>query len=177
MSRVIIFSRYFPATHPRKGDQTFFREKIWSGLADKLYPDFKIPDHCTDWDWHEYYNAKPKWHTIRLGRRWKVGDKFSPRVWSDRPYASKQIIIAPDIELKKVWDVHIEFIGSNIHVMIPKESRTDEYFLISAGDVAKNDGLDVYDFIEWFKRPKRKDKFIGQILCWNENINYLTLGT
>ena len=182
MSRVIIFSRFFPAYHPKVGQETFFVEKFWQslyvlgqldncwggGLLEKELENFSNPSHF----------IRPKNHTIRVGNRWKVGDKFSPRVWSGKPYASKQIIIAPDIEIKKIWDVHIEFIGSNIHVMIPKESKTNEYFLISAGDVAKNDGLNVHDFIEWFKiHPKKKEKFIGQIICWNENIDYLTLGT
>lgn len=34
----------------------------------------------------------------------KVGDKFSPRVWSGKPYRSKMITIAPDIEVKQIWD-------------------------------------------------------------------------
>lgn len=182
MSRVIIFSRNFPVNHPRKGQPTFFVDKLWESIKPSVevmalyYSKANGVQYIHDPKGKGKYPPtpfEPKHHTIRAGNRWKVGDKFSPRVWSGKPYASKQIIIAPDIELKKVWDVHIEFIGSNIHVMIPKDSRTDEYFLISAGDVAKNDGLDVHDFIEWFKiHPKKKKKFIGQILCWNDEIKY-----
>lgn len=32
MSRVITFSRFFPKTHPKAGNPTFFVEKFWKGL-------------------------------------------------------------------------------------------------------------------------------------------------
>lgn len=171
MSRVLTFSTKFPAYHPKKGEQIFFREKIWAALADKL-PQFQIPGNCTDWDWHEYYNAIPKWHTIRAGNRWKVGDKFSPRVWSGKPYQSKQIIIAPDIEVKNVWDIEILFEQNQIH--FGKPNGENQWLLLSAGDVAKNDGLSVHDFYNWFDTPKnRKQKVVkAKIICWNENIIY-----
>ena len=31
---VITYSRFFPTYHPRKGEPTFFVEKIWKGLYD-----------------------------------------------------------------------------------------------------------------------------------------------
>lgn len=41
-------------------------------------------------------------------------------------------------------------------------------------EIAANDGLEVLDFHSWFSiHPKKKEQgFIGQILCWNENIEY-----
>lgn len=164
MSRVIIVSRKFPVAHPRKGEPTFFMEKIWASLAD-ITEGFKIPDHCTDWDWHEYYNAMPKHHTIRSGNRWKEGDKFSPRIWSDKPYASKQIIIAPDIEIKKIWN--FEWYGLTV-LLNDKPVNS-----LTLSEIAFNDGLSKKDFNDWFNiHPKGKNGFKGQILCWNENINY-----
>lgn len=95
---------------------------------------------------------KAKHHTIRNGNRWKVGDKFSPRVWSGKPYASKQIAIAPDIEIKKIWDFEI---------------KDAEYYLngkaLSLGDlkiVAENDGLTVDELECWFNVKE----FSGQIM-------------
>ena len=111
----------------------------------------------------------PKHHTIRAGHRFKVGDKFSPRVWSGNPYNSKQIIIAPDTEIVKVWDFVI------------KLDEADEpsiylngkfYSQIGAGDsveIAKNDGLTVMDMKLWFKHPK---PFDGQIIAWSDIPNY-----
>lgn len=53
----------------------------------------------------KFINGFSKEHTIRKGKRWKVGDKFSPRIWSGKPYKSKQIILAPDTEIKQVFDI------------------------------------------------------------------------
>ncbi|HTJ52578.1 MAG TPA: hypothetical protein VL443_24150 [Cyclobacteriaceae bacterium] len=165
MSKVITFSQKFPSYHPRKGESTLFIEKIYAGLAD-IIPDFKIPNNANDfWDWHEYYSAVPKYHTIRAGHRWKEGDWFSPRIWSGRPYNSKQIILAPDIQLKKVWDFDIS--GEEGKTYIDGRSLTDRNLYIH--EIANNDGLEVIDFKNWFKHPKT---FSGQILCWHEKINY-----
>lgn len=163
--RVLTFSTHFPKGHPKEGQQTFFREKIWAGLADRA-DGFKIPDENTDWDWHEYYNARPKWHTIRSGNRWKVGDKFSPRIWSAKPYRSKQIEFAPPIQIKKIWTFRISY--SSYYV------DETEFLLDDLTILAKNDGLSVEDFESWFAgHGKKKDaEFVGQILSWSNDVNY-----
>lgn len=115
---------------------------------------------------------KPKYHTIRQGNRWKVGDYFSPRIWSGKPYNSKQIILSRDIEIKKVYPFAI-FSKENKQKM-PKEctgifvnnKQVDTQFLV---ELAQNDGLDYDTLLQWFKYPSQ---FYGQIICWNENINY-----
>jgi hypothetical protein len=167
MSKVITFSRLFPAYHPKKGEPTFFIEKLYASLADTTN-DFQIPNDANDyWDWYEYYNCNsPKHHTIRAGNRWKVGDKFSPRVWSGKPYNSKQIILAPDIEIKSVWEITTSEFG---------EFKIGERYLEGEDfeDVAKNDGLDSVDLFNWFiQNPKKPKPFTGQIICWNESIQY-----
>lgn len=112
-----------------------------------------------------------KHHTIRQGRRWKEGMKFSPRVWSGKPYNSKQIIIAPDIEIVKTWDVKIECVGPDIMVLLPTESKS-QFQMLSSGEVAKNDGLMLPDFRDWFNNNGKPSEFEGQIICWNKNVNY-----
>ncbi len=173
-----MFSRVFPAYHPRKGEPTFFVEKIMAGLAD-CQPDWKMLDDFVQYDWYKYYNCtEPKFHTIRAGKRWKVGDFFVPKIWMDKPYRSKQLQFAPPIEIKNVWSVEIQNNGLNWFVSIAckdvslnkKGFRT----LLPLCDVAVNDGLECNSFQDWFNRhSKTKDKlFTGQIICWNENIKY-----
>lgn len=176
MARVLTFSRTFPAYHPRKREPTLFVEKLWNsiGLPDINFNGLAI-EHLY-YTRHEPEEVGYKHHTIRSGKRWKVGDKFSPRVWSGKPYASKQIKIAPDIEVKQVWDFDIEVEGNAMLVtyggglILYERTKSGKELEISLLNyIAHNDGLDLDDFKAWFKwgRP-----FSGQIICWNENLNY-----
>lgn len=174
--KVLIFSRFFPVYHPRKGESTLFVEKIWKGLKtgnphDGEYTIYsKLPRLMKDGHWqlpHLWRDQMldktfyAKYHTIRAGNRWKVGDLFSPRVWSGLPYRSKQIVIAPTIEIKKVWS--FEFYGTTI-ILSDKVLNS-----LEVSEVAKNDGLSYVDFISWFRTGK---PFIGQIICWDEKTQY-----
>ena len=176
MSRVITFSRVFPSYHPRAGEPTYFVEKILRGIHDdehleQLQINYETLRSLNFNDILELDSPgkfEPKHHTIRAGHRWKVGDWFSPRVWSGIPYKSKQITFAPDIEIKKVWD--FLFLSTGIYRIGTRqfegEVESDHELL---EDIAKNDGLSKRDLLEWFQYPKYFD---GQIIAWNENINY-----
>jgi len=180
--RVISFSRYFPVKHSRKGESTYFPEAILTSLGiDYTSHDYYMK--LCEWNpnvrerlLEDFFNnlsvdIEPKVHTIRKGFRWDVGDMFSPRVWSGKPYSSKQIQFAPAIKVRNVWKVDISFSMSQIMVGVPV--KKNEWYLLSAGDVARNDGLDVHDFIEWFKNHNSKtDAFRGQIIAWSEKVNY-----
>jgi hypothetical protein len=158
MSKVITFSRFFPATHPKKGQPTYFVEKIFKSL----YLMKRVPKELVEAFNFEIMNddaVAAKHHTIRAGNRWKVGDNFSPRVWSGKPYRSKQIIIASDVEIKKVFNFETYGMTTLIN------DRPINHLEFS--ELATNDGLDSVDMYDWLKKP-----FIGQIICWNENINY-----
>jgi len=174
MSKVITFSTKYPAYHPKAGQPTHFVEKLLLSInegvnnIDKPYLLGKF--------------LPPKHHTIRSGNRFKVGDKFSPRVWGNDvnpisgrrgPYHSKQIIIAPDIEIKKVWDFEMDLNGvySIDGKYILGEFNEDEAVEIQ---LAKNDGFsNPADMFDWFMPNYNKPKsFRGQIICWNENIKY-----
>lgn len=181
MAKVLTFSRTFPAYHPKKGQPTYFVEKFlqeinligvdafqyFEGLnrniPDKIIDDF-VRSLLFGWE-------ISKGHTIISGNRFKVGDYFSPRVWSGKPYNSKQIIIAPDIEVKKVWDIEItkmkvdkgvDGITIITKIFINGMHKTENYYKL-----AQNDGLSFEDLMDWFPKP-----FKGQIICWNENIEY-----
>lgn len=190
MAKVITFSRTFPAYHPKAGQPTYFVEKIWKSLGfsiekhshkNDIYPKLegfeiihknKIEVYYQTCDllYHTIGTNHPsiisKHHTIRAGSRWKAGDYFSPRVWSGKPYNSKQIIIAPDIEIKKVWDFDMDLNG--IYSINGKYiSEQDEY------NLATNDGLSEANFQFWFMPNMNKPKpFSGQIICWNDNVEY-----
>lgn len=174
MARVITFSRVFPAYHPRKGDATYFVEKLSKGFPEYSADDFtalKSRPTLGLFDLlvlaiDKWADFSAKYHTIRSGSRWKVGDKFSPRVWSGKPYASKMITIAPDIVIKKIWELMVDegvgYIhnGKNLWNPLSFEELTT---------IAKNDGLNLEDLMQWLKWSKN-GKY--QIICWNESINY-----
>lgn len=180
MSKVILFSRVFPEYHPRKGDPTFFVEKF----LNSVYTDFgqELNKHlyeCKDkigLHIMKILDFNPKGHTIRAGKRWKVGEKFSPRVWGSNinpksgrsgPYHSDQLIIAPDVTIVKLWDIEIDING----VISINGKYVDEG---TEKRLAKNDGLSEIDFFYWLIKPcmKRGKPFSGQIICWDNTINY-----
>lgn len=178
MSKVRTFSRYFPKGHSRQGEKTFFVEKIWHGLKleDNTYPDL-LPDARDSYIMMQEKDLWAKLHTIRAGKHFKVGDWFSPRVWLDKPYVSKQIAIAPDLQIKQIWDYEVKCPSKGVEQWFlngTMVSESNEYMqqwfnanLIK--EIAKNDGLELADFLSWFKHPSN---FSGQILCWSENVEY-----
>lgn len=167
MSKVITFSRYYPSYHPKKGQKTFFAEKVMAAFAELPGYDGKIPDEFTDWDWYEYYNGSPKWHTIRAGKRFKVGDKFSPRIWTGKPYQSKQQILwSHDVVVKKTFDFKMDLNG--VYSIDGYYLDNEQYPLL-----ANNDGLTEDDLFHWFMPNYSKPiEFLGQIICWNPDIDY-----
>ena len=169
MSKVITFSRVFPITHPRKGEPTYFVEKFWKGLetigfSEPCYFFDELTGLGSVISGKDYNDKTPKLHTIRAGNRFKAGELFSPRVWSGKPYTTKQIIIAPDVRIKKVFD--IEIYPTN-EVMINGK------FFCSFGsenwlNLCLNDGLSSEDMRNWFN----KLPFKGQVICWSDSVNY-----
>lgn len=182
--KILTFSRFFPKGHIREGQPTFFVEQIWKGF----YQDGKCPDLVDKWikeytahipEIGSYNNAGIKGHTIRAGNRWKVGDKFSARVWSGAPYRSKQVEFA-QLEVKKVWKFEIVFdhgeYADDIQNVF-KIDEGDEHDLDQQSEllqvIAQNDGLTIEDFISWFSiHPKGKGEYNGQIISWDEKITY-----
>lgn len=145
-------------------DGTYALPKEWHEYVRKytlIVNDEKPIDSLT-----RYLSVDPKYHTIRAGHRWKVGDKFSPRQWSGKAYRSKQVIIGPDIEIKKTWRVSV--INRSIYIEgAPVTTYTIERLAI-------NDGLSFADLLHWFMPLKKNPApdWHGQIICWNEKIEY-----
>lgn len=166
--RNMMFATVCPHYHPKKGEPTWFVEKICAGLADK---GILVGDPFwkgLDCDFHKYYNGVPKWHTIRVGSRWQVGDYFKPLIWSGKPYRSKTIQIASPIMVEKAWKIKFDECG------VISINGFYDYSEIVAADsfmevLARNDGLSEEDLHFWFPLGK---SFEGQIICWNKNIEY-----
>lgn len=180
MAKVITLARTFMNDHPRAGEPTCFVEKVLNTLHDHdIHMTFA---HLIDLNekkiksgklsknqlWDFWYNLdfenvdQRKPHTIRNGHRFKQGDMVSLRVWSGKPYNSPQIIIAPDVEIKKVYPIQT-WKGYSIFTV----DGIDRHPLTIA-EIAKNDGLTTDDFLSWFKFPS---DFEGQVICWGE-VNY-----
>ena len=175
-----MFSRVFPAYHPRAGEPTNFVEKILNTQSEStsIYSLHDLNPNKpreTEEFWKSVRINYPllgcKYHTIRAGHRFKVGDTFTPRVWGSDinpksgrsgPYHSKQIIIADDLEVKQIYNFELRKSDLNFHLN-GKLLKIDQL-----KDIAKNDGLTLDDFDEWFNSPD----FDGQIICWSDNIQY-----
>jgi hypothetical protein len=175
--KVLTFSKHFPKGHPKAGRPTCFVEKVLIRLVeDKLMMKSKCVEMARATGIHEHHplyyidtindfdRSLLKGHTIRAGNRWKPGDMASLRIWSDKPYRSKQIEFA-QVEVKKTWDIEINEFWF-INDLILEHEKVME--------LAKNDGLAYEDFINWFTiHPKNKDQtFRGQVICWSDSIEY-----
>ncbi len=189
MSHVITFSTKFPSYHPRAGQGTNFTEKILEELAVPYKSEnylqtllglntinlakgkLSYEDICNFWKSLNDISEK-KSHTIRAGKRFKQGDFFSPRIWFRTPYDSPQLIFWYDIQIKKTWDFDVQGTDFSLNGKF-EYALTGEGFDFSL--LEKNDGLGPTELFDWIcDNPsyKKSKEFHGQILCWNENIEY-----
>ncbi len=172
--KVLTCSRHFPKGHPRQGESTWFVEKILSVVLRNANGRLNLDDinaaiRLLVNDFFIIDGDHNKYHTIRAGNRFKPGDMASLRVWSDKPYRSKQIEFA-QVEVKKVWGIEINVIQTCPVILIANKLLTYE----AGKELAANDGLLLTDFISWFSiHPKKKEQtFTGQIICWSDAIEY-----
>lgn len=172
MAKVITFSKTFPGYHPRAGEPTYFVEKFLKSIGKEYHT---LPNTVQDIvDAYIMDSCLPKPHTIRLGQRFSAGDWFSPRVWEGIPYKSKQIIIEPDTQVAKTFEFEVKSEGDYTFIGIDEWAFYEENsnFITqreALETLAQNDGLTVADFKAWFKWP---EGFKGQIICWNQKIDY-----
>lgn len=182
--KVITFSRIFPKGHPKEGQPTHFVEKIWKSLWDEyrgsnspLYPYWQRYDAIFPFKGDVLENIhqhQPKHHTIRAGSRLKTSDMVSLRVWSDKPYRSKQVEFA-QVEVKNVWPFGLHQVGNEILWKLPGVGSGAMNSLSKGLEIiATNDGLSVDDFISWFAiyHKKSGERFEGQIISWSDKIEY-----
>ena len=129
---VITLSQVFPATHPRAGEPTEFKEK---------------------------FQRKSKLHTIRANwPLWarRVNDVrngcavLSVRQWTGKPYRSKQIEIAR-LEAADGVGVQMLKFDKDRDGMVSLRRFTIDGSFLDIETLAKNDGLSLEDWKAWFK--------------------------
>ena len=139
----IMLSKVFPATHSRKGEPTYFSQKVQAGQHPTAFP-----------------NEVPKLHTIRENYNlWRdriaqvhAGEaEICLRQWTGAPYRSKTVEIMRLGWKDGVGIQKLNFVwrnGKQIPVI-------DGWYMYgengSKSELAKNDGLSLEDWQEWFK--------------------------
>lgn len=129
-THVIIVSEQFPSTHKRKGEETFFVNKIKNELKKHTIR-------------KNYQLWKKRVDEVNKGRA-----VISIRTWSGKPYNSPQVEKFQLTKENNVGVQKIQFTKSNIYI---DERRS----AVSLEELANNDGLSLEDFQDWFKKyPK-----------------------
>jgi hypothetical protein len=138
-----MLSKVFPATHSRKGEPTYFSQKVQAGQYPTVFP-----------------NEVPKLHTIRenydlwLDRIAQVqaGDaEICLRQWKGAPYRSKT-----DKIMRLGWQDGVGIQKLNFGWHNGKQIPIIEGWYMygdwgSKAELAKNDGLSLEDWQEWFR--------------------------
>ena len=144
-------SRTFPTTHPRKGELTYFKQKIELALMKQENPNLEIKA--------QYPNGvelEPKIHTIRANHQlWakRMAEVQAGRAvielfyWSEKPYKSKQIVFATLDNDSGCGVQKLDLIFGIEKPWVINENKIS----IETNRLAKNDGLSLDDFKAWFK--------------------------
>ena len=160
---VLPISKQFPASHERNGEPTYFPEKILNeqiscGLIDKKTLD-RFAESGYDFNNKVFYASESKIHTIRVNYKlWakriekvlKGEAVLSLRFWADKPYHRDE---------NGIGQVEICILDKDSGIGIQKVNFDEsevlkpfiEHVFVNRSEIAKNDGLSLKDFKEWFK--------------------------
>lgn len=152
---VITLSQNFPATHPRKGQPTFFKHQLINALKmDKEdVPIYGVPHRGMPNE-----RLGRKLHTIRANyplwaKRFEQINRgeacLSIRQWTGKPYASKQVEIARLTKEDGIGIQKLTFDNNDIEAFNLPEINNDHTWHLE--DIAENDGLDIFSWLDWFK--------------------------
>lgn len=149
---VLTVSRTFPVTHKRKGERTYFPEKIMVTVN----PNFEVKFI------EEFGSILLKIHTIRANYTlWEKRIKqvqegkaiISVRYWAGKPYHKDENGIGQVeiCQLDKDSGIGIqELYFAYDSINFPRINE-DKIKALMPVVLAKNDGLSIEDFKEWFK--------------------------
>lgn len=164
---VLTVSRYFPKTHKRAGEETNFVEKIIHAVIQKgilRALNAKSVTGLNDCKIHTIRSNYELW-AKRIKEIQEGNAILSIRYWSDKPYNSKQVEIC---QLDKNSGIGIQTVYfDTVRLCERKETPLTAVvyepfkykFNPHLSDLAKNDGLSVEDFQDWFKRPSLLGNF------------------
>jgi hypothetical protein len=151
-------SRYFPTTHPRKGEPTYFVDKIDNAIGSTESCNVII---------HKFegnVSILPKIHTIRGNYElWykRMAEVQAGRAvielfyWSGKPYHKDengigQVVFATLDKDSGCGVQELEFYSDGDgHFSIMNPTVTGSYD-IDVNELCKNDGLSFQDFYDWF---------------------------
>jgi hypothetical protein len=136
---VLTVSRYFPSYHKRKGDRTFFIEKI----KPELELNKELPWPYEGEKIHTIRGNYPLWEK-RIEEIQKGNAILSIRYWSGNPYRSKQVEF---MKLDKSSSIGLQKLTQPDNFAMAVINNTS----VDWETIAKNDGLNFDDFYEWFK--------------------------
>ncbi len=135
-----MLSKYFPATHPKAGKPTFFREKMSGAL---------LPDGT---NWRKLHTIRANWklwsdriYQVRTGNA-----ELSIRQWSGKPYRSKTIEIMRLGQNDGVGVQMLRFDKDRDGMVSYKLFNVDGKYP-SIEELAFNDGLNLDDWKAWFQ--------------------------
>lgn len=139
---VLLVSRTFPKRHKMEGEPTFFVEKIFAALGFPYLNDENIKKFHTCRKSYELWAKRIK--EVQEGEA-----VLSLRYWSGKPYRSKQVEFAV---LDKDSGVGVQkLIWTEDNSMNLRPRIYDSCEIIGEDELAKNDGLSIDDFKDWFK--------------------------
>ena len=152
---VLTLSQKFPAKHPKHGEPTNFNSQLLNAVwrAHNMsvgFPQFGMKLHTIR---ANYDRWRKRFAQIEAGKA-----ILSVRYWTGKPYASKQVEFA---QVTKEHGVGIQMLTFG-RAYNPKTDDWDGEYDLRLGTVddevyaspwllAKNDGLDVVDWADWFK--------------------------
>lgn len=158
-------SRIFPTTHPRNGDSTGFREKIYNAIFEKEGDWSTAPGPVSHYVFEPDFSIREqKLHTIRSN--YELWAKRMAEVqegkavielffWSGSPYNSKhdnskQVVFAT-LDKDSACGVQIISDFGEITAIARNSFNDTKAPIVRLEDIAKNDGLSLEDFKTWFK--------------------------
>ena len=143
-------SKTFPTTHPRKGEQTFFVEKIQNNA--NLFCMSATTRVLSEAEFgvktHTIRSNYPLWakrmEEVQAGRA--VIELF---YWADKPYRSKQVVFATLDKDSGCGVQELSFIENKID--FPSVPGGGYAARVTTEWLSKYDGLSLEDFKAWFK--------------------------
>lgn len=166
MNKLLSFTRYYPAHHPKKGQLTYFVEQLLNFLEAKG-TDVKTAEQRYTLPLAENYGITKgiKRHTIRRGFEWNTGEIIRPCIWEGKPHESRLVPLLLNLKIHSIWEIRCTH-RSEIFL---NGTRLSE---IEVDVLARNDGLRTEDLLQWIQPLAGMPDFAGQIICWDSQISY-----